>query len=330
MAWNSSAIAEWKPNWTDRRWSSRCRRWSSAGWAGCSHGWGREPLLGVETDRELLVRYSKRFLSRKDIQRLRELLSIVDPVLDARSDTATSAEKEVFEAVRRRSGHLEDELAGLSRSLVASGLIDDHLANAIAVKVQEHISQQAATLSADIAAKVSVVRNELDGLERRRDALADELSSTRNVLLHAAGEQEDFRPLFLPGPPALVLWSGAVPRGLSQSNVRQNATVCIRGEPLSAGSPAGRGFQRRGPKFQPGPGAQPGHPTIFPPPVGGNAPHLRPARPRPHPPQRRLRGIKAALGRSRSRVATPEPHRADASGTDVHRVFAVHGLVSLA
>src|ERR1022692_3833264 len=68
------------------------------------------------------------------------------------------------------------------------------------------------------------------------------------VLLHAAGEQEDFRPLFLPGPPALVLWSGAVPRGLSQSNVRQNATVCIRGEPLSAGSPAGRGFQRRGPR----------------------------------------------------------------------------------
>src|ERR1022692_947802 len=101
--------------------------------------------------------------------------------------------------------------------------------------------------------------------------------STRNVLLHAAGEQEDFRPLFLPGPPALVLWSGAVPRGLSQSNVRQNATVCIRGEPLSAGSPAGRGFQRRGPKFQPGPGAQPGHPTIFPPPAGGNAPGRRPA-----------------------------------------------------
>src|ERR1035438_4153905 len=35
-------------------------------------------------------------------------------------------------------------------------------------------------------------------------------------------------------------------------------------------------------------------------------------------PQRRLRGIQASLGRSRSRVATPEPHRADASGTDVH------------
>jgi hypothetical protein len=91
------------------------------------------PLLGVETDRELLVRYSKRFLSRKDIQRLRELLPAVDPVLDARSDTATNAEKDVFEAVRRRSGQLEEELTGLSRSLVASGLIDDHIANAIAV-----------------------------------------------------------------------------------------------------------------------------------------------------------------------------------------------------
>ena len=65
------------------------------------------------------------------------------------------------------------------------------------------------------------------------------------ILLHAAGEQEDFRPLFLLGPPALVLWSGAVPRGLSQSNVRQNATVCIRGEPLSAGSPAGGGKRAR-------------------------------------------------------------------------------------
>src|ERR1017187_8189137 len=32
------------------------------------------------------------------------------------------------------------------------------------------------------------------------------------------------------------------PKGLSKSNVRQNATVCIRGEPLSAGSPAGRDF----------------------------------------------------------------------------------------
>src|ERR1017187_7088632 len=88
------------------------------------------------------------------------------------------------------------------------------------------------------------------------------------ILLHAAGEQEDFRRLFLSGPSALVQWSGAVLRGLSQSNVRQNATVCIRGEPLSAGSAAGRGFQRRGPKFQPSPGAQPGHPTIFPPRLG--------------------------------------------------------------
>src|ERR1035441_8005699 len=64
------------------------------------------------------------------------------------------------------------------------------------------------------------------GPRRRRTVSTEPL-----ILLHAAGEQEDFRPLFLPGPPALVLWSGAVPRGLSQSNVRQNATVCIRGEP---------------------------------------------------------------------------------------------------
>ena len=137
------------------------------------------PLLSVETDRELLVRYSKRFLSRKDIQRLRELLPVVEPVLDPRAETATDAEKHVFEAIRRRAGQLEDELTELSRSLVASGLIDDRVASAVVLKVQEHISQQAATMSADIAAKISAVRNDLDGLERRRDTLADELESRR-------------------------------------------------------------------------------------------------------------------------------------------------------
>jgi hypothetical protein len=137
------------------------------------------PLLSVETDRELLIRYSKRFLNRKDIQRLRELLPVVDPVLDPRGETATDAEKHVFEAVRRRAGQLEDELNALAKALVASGLIDDRIASAVSLKVQEHISQQAATLSADIAAKISAVRNELENLERRRDGLADEVESKR-------------------------------------------------------------------------------------------------------------------------------------------------------
>src|ERR1022692_1559443 len=43
------------------------------------------------------------------------------------------------------------------------------------------------------------------------------------ILVHAAGEQEDFRPLFLPGPPALVQWSGAVLRGTVPV---QRATKC--------------------------------------------------------------------------------------------------------
>jgi hypothetical protein len=50
------------------------------------------PSLSVETDRELLIRYAKRFLGRKDIQRLRDLLPVVDPVLDPRGETATDAE----------------------------------------------------------------------------------------------------------------------------------------------------------------------------------------------------------------------------------------------
>jgi hypothetical protein len=81
--------------------------------------------LSVETYRELLIRYAKRFLGRKEIQRLRKLLPIVEPVLHPRGETATDAEKQVFEAVRRRAGEVEDELTTLARSLVASRLIDD-------------------------------------------------------------------------------------------------------------------------------------------------------------------------------------------------------------
>src|ERR1035438_7120851 len=67
---------------------------------------------------------------------------------------------------------------------------------------------------------------------KQRSGGCDELSiaisfkhNPLRLLLRAAGEQEDFRPLFLPGPPALVQWSGAVLRGLSQSNRSEERRV---------------------------------------------------------------------------------------------------------
>jgi|GEM_PF-6419696 Chromosome segregation ATPases len=133
------------------------------------------PTVSVETDRELVIRYAKAFLSRKQVQQLRELLPVVDPVLDARWDTAGNAGKQVVEAIRCRADQLDDELTALARSLVVSGLIDDYVAGAVEQKVQEHINQQAATILAEIAAKVSSLRNELDTLERKKEALESEL-----------------------------------------------------------------------------------------------------------------------------------------------------------
>jgi hypothetical protein len=151
------------------------------------------PLLSVETDRELLLRYAKRFSSRKNVQLLRELLPAVDPVLDSRVDSATEAERQVFESVRRRAGQIDDELSALSRALVASGLIDKQIEDAVGLRAKEHISQQAATLSADIAERVAAIRNELDALERHRDTIADELESKRR---HAEREIEKSRDDF--------------------------------------------------------------------------------------------------------------------------------------
>src|ERR1022692_3262743 len=67
------------------------------------------------------------------------------------------------------------------------------------------------------------------------------------------------------------------PKGLSQSNVRQNATVCIRGEPLSAGSPAGRDFSAAARNSSQVLAHSRVTLLFFRPPAGGNAPGRRPA-----------------------------------------------------
>lgn len=138
------------------------------------------PLISVETDGELLLRYARRFTNRKNVQLLRNLLPEV-PELDSRTDPPTGAEKQVLESVRRRAGQIEGELSALARALVSSGLIDKQIEEEVTQKAQEHISQQVATLSTEIAGRLSEVRAELETLVRQRDVLADELESKRRL-----------------------------------------------------------------------------------------------------------------------------------------------------
>jgi hypothetical protein len=137
------------------------------------------PLINVETDKEVLLRFAKRFLNHKNVKQLREILSTVDPILDSQEDSASSAERQVFESIKRRAGSVDDELSALARALVESRLIGAQIDQAVRIRVQEYISQQAATLTSEIAAKVAVVNGELETLDRLRAGLEDELDLKR-------------------------------------------------------------------------------------------------------------------------------------------------------
>jgi hypothetical protein len=137
------------------------------------------PLVNVETDKELLLRYARRFLTRKDLQRLREILQTVEASLDPRAESAPEAERLVFEAIKHRAGLIDEELAMVARSIVGSGLIENQITAAVSEKAQEYILQQAATLSSEIATRVADLSKELEDLEHQRNTINDELESKR-------------------------------------------------------------------------------------------------------------------------------------------------------
>jgi hypothetical protein len=141
------------------------------------------PTVSMDSDTELIIRYAKRFRTRKEIQRLRELLQVVEPIIDAEDAAAPGeAETRAFESIRRRVGKVDDALLDMSRSLIESGLIEDKVKEAIGLGVQEHITRQAETLAADIAAKVADLRKENEDLQRRKDSLEGEIAtSLRNA-----------------------------------------------------------------------------------------------------------------------------------------------------
>jgi hypothetical protein len=146
------------------------------------------PLVSVETDRELLLRYARRFTSKKDLQRLREILDAVDSALEPVAESPEEAERRAFEAIKRECVRAEGELSSLARSLIESGLIASHIADATEKHVQEYIQQQAATLSAEIDASVGAVSAELRNLERQRDSIELELDARRRQLTQEIDE----------------------------------------------------------------------------------------------------------------------------------------------
>jgi hypothetical protein len=134
-------------------------------------------LVRVESDKELLLKYARRFTAKKNLQQLRELLSSVEPDLQT-VDTA-DVEQSAFLATKERIAGLDDELRVVSQALVKSGLLEEHIEGAIRSQAQEYVVQQSAKLSVEIASNVERQRTELERLRRERDSLTDEIEARR-------------------------------------------------------------------------------------------------------------------------------------------------------
>ena len=143
-------------------------------------------LVSVESDREMLLRYARRFTSRKTVQQLRDLLSTVEPDLEQTGDSV-QIEREVFESIRRRSTDVLDELHILSQSLVSSGLLDQQIQSAVEQRAEAYVSQQSAKLSSEIASNINARKIELEHLQRQKDSLTDEVEGKQR---HAEEEIE--------------------------------------------------------------------------------------------------------------------------------------------
>src|SRR5262249_55401759 len=103
--------------------------------------------------------------------------------LDGGLGTAPVDATEIIRALRLRLGDEEKEAEGLARALLESGAVDERLRHAVVRAEQEHVGKNAALLQTKVEETVASLRKELVALEKRKEAVADEVEILRRQRL---------------------------------------------------------------------------------------------------------------------------------------------------
>jgi len=147
----------------------------------------------LENEQAVINRAAKKLFSRKKRQELSHLLTELDGGLGTAPVEATA----IIRALRVRLGDEEKEAEGLARALLESGAMDERLKPALQQAEQEHVEKHAASLQTQIEETVAALRKELVTLEKRKEAVADEVESLkRQRLASLEGELEAKRREF--------------------------------------------------------------------------------------------------------------------------------------
>jgi hypothetical protein len=135
--------------------------------------------LVLENEQAVINRAAKKLFSRKKRQELSHLLAELDGGLGTAPVEATG----LIRALRARLGDEEKEADGLARALLESGAMDERLGRALKQAEQEHVEKHAASLQTRIDEAVTALRKELVALEKRKEAVADEVEAVRRQRL---------------------------------------------------------------------------------------------------------------------------------------------------
>jgi hypothetical protein len=151
------------------------------------------PRISLESNRDVLIKFVKRFAVKKKQQELRALLDELALVADASGLNASGGDRDAFNAVRDRLGRIQEDDYAVAKALVASGLIDQEMQGVMRERVDQYVQDNSAVLAAEISKRVEGLQIELSSLDRRKADFDDEFSGKH---LTFERELESKRQLF--------------------------------------------------------------------------------------------------------------------------------------
>jgi hypothetical protein len=137
--------------------------------------------LVLEDEQAVINRAAKKVFSRKKRQDLIHLLGELDGGLGSTPVEAT----DVIRAMRSRLLADDKEADSLARALLESDALGDRLYRVLEQAREEHVEKHAALLRTEAEKAVEGLRKELIALEKRKEAIADEVEALRRQRLAA-------------------------------------------------------------------------------------------------------------------------------------------------
>ncbi|MEX2285268.1 MAG: hypothetical protein WEE89_22475 [Gemmatimonadota bacterium] len=129
-----------------------------------------EPVF-MQRDRDLLQAAATRFFDAGERQRLADLLAQLDQSVGPEFPTEHTLIEALSREARQRAGSVRE----LARSLLATGLLNDHVEAAVSAQASEEVSRRSSELEAQARGRNAELLSELETLELRHQTLDDEI-----------------------------------------------------------------------------------------------------------------------------------------------------------